>query len=70
MTKVWAMRRRDLSIKSRGPFDYATRIWRGEHPSPTFKGIKVWWASRHESELSNLLKKVYLDESLPSWNDL
>ena len=63
MTKTaWAMRRRDLPGYPWSPFDYTTRVWRGEHPSPAFKGCLVWWYRKNdESPLSDLFKKVYGD---------
>lgn len=65
--KSWAMRKRDLPGYPWSPFDYDVEIWRGEHPSPAFKGCLVWWHQKIDlTAFNNMLKQVYSDESITS----
>lgn len=67
--KSWAMRKRDLPGYPWSPFDYTSRVWRGEHPSPAFKGCLVWWYYKSDpSVLSSFFKQVYakgIDDLIP-----
>jgi hypothetical protein len=56
----WAMKRKQLPQLCQGPFDYDVVTWKGQHPSPAFADITVWYTKRIEQpNLGSLLKRPY-----------